>query len=153
MAPSHVRQKRGIELVSGCTRRSPKLRAVRDFGTVFEVVRGAWAERMGSTCETTRTITRKDEQAAIASAYDWTGVTSAVDVGEGALLASIVAGNPGVRSMAVPVTNQPLIQVGKPKPLFEARGVGGMSSYEVTCDGKRFLVNRNIGEASQDTFW
>jgi hypothetical protein len=44
---------------------------------------------------------RKDEQAAIAAAYDWTGVTSVVDVGAGAgaLLASIVAANPGVRGI------------------------------------------------------
>ena len=44
---------------------------------------------------------RKDEQAAIAAAYDWTGVTSVVDVGAGAgaLLASIVAGNPGIRGI------------------------------------------------------
>ena len=42
---------------------------------------------------------RKDEQAAIAAAYDWTGVTSVVDVGAGAgsLVASIVAANPGIR--------------------------------------------------------
>ena len=41
---------------------------------------------------------RKDEQSAIAAAYDWTGVTSVVDVGAGAgsLLASIVGANPGV---------------------------------------------------------
>jgi hypothetical protein len=44
---------------------------------------------------------RKDEQAAIAAAYDWTGVTSVVDVGAGAgsLVASIVEGNPGVRGI------------------------------------------------------
>ena len=44
---------------------------------------------------------RKDEQAAIAAAYDWTGVTSVVDVGAGAgaLLASIVAEHPGVRGV------------------------------------------------------
>ena len=38
---------------------------------------------------------------AIAAAYDWTGVTSVVDVGAGAgaLLASIVDGNPGVRGI------------------------------------------------------
>ena len=44
---------------------------------------------------------RKDEQAAIAAAYDWTGVTTVVDVGAGAgaLLASIVAENPGVRGI------------------------------------------------------
>jgi hypothetical protein len=44
---------------------------------------------------------RTDEQAAIAAAYDWTGVTSVVDVGAGAgaLLASIVAENPDVRGI------------------------------------------------------
>jgi hypothetical protein len=44
---------------------------------------------------------RTDEQAAIAAAYDWTTVTSVVDVGggAGALLASIVGGNAGVRGM------------------------------------------------------
>ena len=44
---------------------------------------------------------RTDEQASIAAAYDWTGVTSVVDVGAGAgaLLASIVEGNPGVRGI------------------------------------------------------
>lgn len=44
---------------------------------------------------------RKDEQAAIAAAYDWKGVTSVVDVGAGAgaLLASIVAQNPGIRGI------------------------------------------------------
>ena len=44
---------------------------------------------------------RKDEQVAIAAAYDWAGVKSVVDIGAGAgaLLASIVAGNPGVRGI------------------------------------------------------
>jgi len=44
---------------------------------------------------------RKDEQAAIAAAYDWSGVKSVVDIGAGAgaLLASIVAGKPGVRGV------------------------------------------------------
>jgi hypothetical protein len=44
---------------------------------------------------------RTDEQAAIAAAYDWAGVTSVVDVGAGAgaLLASIVGGNAGVRGI------------------------------------------------------
>jgi hypothetical protein len=42
---------------------------------------------------------RKDQQSAIAAAYDWSNVTSVVDVGAGAgsLVASIVAANPGVR--------------------------------------------------------
>jgi hypothetical protein len=44
---------------------------------------------------------RTDEQSAIAAAYDWTGVQSVVDVGggAGALLASIVGGNPGLRGI------------------------------------------------------
>ena len=44
---------------------------------------------------------RKDEQAAIAAAYDWTGVTSVVDVGAGAgsLVASIIAANLHVRGI------------------------------------------------------
>ncbi len=44
---------------------------------------------------------RKDEQAAIAAAYDWTGVTSVVDVGAGAgsLLASILEANPDARGV------------------------------------------------------
>jgi hypothetical protein len=44
---------------------------------------------------------RKDEQAAIAAAYDWTGATSVVDVGAGAgsLVASIVTGNPNIRGI------------------------------------------------------
>jgi len=44
---------------------------------------------------------RKDEQAAIAAAYDWTGAKSVVDIGAGAgaLLASIVAENPGIRGV------------------------------------------------------
>jgi len=44
---------------------------------------------------------RKDEQAAIAAAYDWAGVTSVVDVGAGAgaLLASIVAENHALRGI------------------------------------------------------
>jgi len=44
---------------------------------------------------------RKDEQAAIAAAYDWTGVTSVADIGAGvgSLMASIIAANPGVRGI------------------------------------------------------
>lgn len=42
---------------------------------------------------------RKDEQAAIAAAYDWAGVTSVVDVGAGAgsLVASVLGMNPQIR--------------------------------------------------------
>jgi hypothetical protein len=44
---------------------------------------------------------RTDEQGAIAAAYDWTGVTTVVDVGggAGALLAAILGNNPGVRGI------------------------------------------------------
>ena len=44
---------------------------------------------------------RTDEQAAIAAAYDWAGVTSVVDVGggAGALLSAIVGSNQGVRGI------------------------------------------------------
>ena len=44
---------------------------------------------------------RTNEQAAIAAAYDWTGVKTVVDVGggAGALLAAILANNPGVRGI------------------------------------------------------
>lgn len=44
---------------------------------------------------------RKDEQALIAAAYDWTRVTSVVDIGAGAgsLVASIVAANPSIRGI------------------------------------------------------
>jgi hypothetical protein len=46
---------------------------------------------------------RKDEQTAIAAAYDWASVTSVVDVGAGAgaLLASIIAQNPGIRGILI----------------------------------------------------
>ncbi len=44
---------------------------------------------------------RTDEQATIAAAYGWTGITTVVDVGggAGALLASVVGSNPGVRGI------------------------------------------------------
>ena len=44
---------------------------------------------------------RKDEQAVIAAAYDWAGVTSVVDVGAGAgsLLASVLGMNPQIRGI------------------------------------------------------
>jgi hypothetical protein len=49
--------------------------------------------------------------------------------------------------MAVPVKSQASIQVGKPKALFDVRGVSDFPpSYDVTRNGKGFLVNRNIGE-------
>jgi O-methyltransferase domain len=44
---------------------------------------------------------RKDEQAAIAAAYDWAGVTSVVDIGAGAgaLVASVLDINPRIRGI------------------------------------------------------
>ena len=49
--------------------------------------------------------------------------------------------------MAVPVKTQPSFQVGKPTELFDVRGVSDMTpSYDVTRNGKRFLINRSVGE-------
>jgi hypothetical protein len=69
---------------------------------------------------------RKDEQAAIAAAYDWTGVNSVVDVGAGAgaLLASILTGNPGIRGI-----------------LFDRP--------EVLPDADHFLTGRGVRERCQ----
>ena len=66
---------------------------------------------------------RKDEQAAIAAAYDWTGVSSVVDVGAGAgsLVASIVAGNPGIRGI---LFDRPDV-LPDADQLLTARGVRG----------------------------
>ena len=51
--------------------------------------------------------------------------------------------------MAVPVTSKPPIQVGKPKELFDVHGVSDLPpSYDVTRDGRRFLVNRSVGEGN-----
>jgi hypothetical protein len=57
--------------------------------------------------------------------------------------------SPDGKMMAVPLAIQPQIQVGKPKPLFDIHGVSDMPpSYDVTRDGKRFLVNRKVGEGN-----
>jgi eukaryotic-like serine/threonine-protein kinase len=51
------------------------------------------------------------------------------------------------KMMAVPVTSKPPIQVGKPKELFDVRGVSDFPpSYDVTRNGKRFLINRSVRE-------
>lgn len=53
--------------------------------------------------------------------------------------------------MAVGVKNGSSLEVGKPRPLFEFRGVGDPvigAGYDVTPDGKRFLVNTPIAEKS-----
>ena len=55
--------------------------------------------------------------------------------------------SPDGKMMAVPVKTQPSFQVGKPTELFDVRGVSDMTpSYDVTRNGKRFLVNRSVGE-------
>ena len=46
------------------------------------------------------------------------------------------------RLMAVTVEgDQSALEVGPARPLFEARPVGPRSFYDVSPDGKRFLVN------------
>ena len=55
--------------------------------------------------------------------------------------------SPDGKMMAVPVTSKLPIQVGKPKLLFDVGGVSDFPpSYDVTRNGKRFLVNRSVGE-------
>ena len=55
--------------------------------------------------------------------------------------------SPDGKMMAVPVKSQSPIEVGKPKPLFDVRGVSDFPpSYDVTRNAKRFLVNRSVGE-------
>jgi len=46
------------------------------------------------------------------------------------------------RMMAVPVTLRPKFVAGTPRQLFEGRygATGGIRSYDVTADGKRFLM-------------
>jgi dipeptidyl aminopeptidase/acylaminoacyl peptidase len=55
--------------------------------------------------------------------------------------------SPDGKMMAVPVTSKSSIQVGKPKALFDVHGVSDLTpSYDVTRNGKRFLINRSVGE-------
>jgi hypothetical protein len=44
--------------------------------------------------------------------------------------------------MVVPVTLRPTFSVGAPRQLFEGRygATAGIRSYDVTADGKRFLM-------------
>ena len=46
------------------------------------------------------------------------------------------------KMMAVPVTLQPTFTTGTPRQLFEGRygATGGIRSYDVTSDGRRFLM-------------
>jgi hypothetical protein len=46
------------------------------------------------------------------------------------------------RMMVVPVTLRPTFSVGAPRQLFEGRygATAGIRSYDVTADGKRFLM-------------
>lgn len=51
--------------------------------------------------------------------------------------------------MAVPVNEEATFTTGQPTPLFQVRGRAPISStdvftYDVTKDGKRFLVNRYV---------
>jgi hypothetical protein len=51
--------------------------------------------------------------------------------------------------MAVPVSVEGVISTGTPTPLFQVYGRAPISStdvftYDVTSDGKRFLVNRYL---------
>lgn len=67
---------------------------------------------------------RKDEQAAIAAAYDWTGVATVVDIGggAGALLASVVGSNAGVQGM---LFDRPDVMPDADR-LLTTRGVRGL---------------------------
>ena len=46
------------------------------------------------------------------------------------------------RMMVIPVTLRPTLTVGAPRQLFEGRygATAGIRSYDVTADGKRFLM-------------
>ena len=51
--------------------------------------------------------------------------------------------------MAVPVSGESIFATGTPRPLFQIHGRAPISStdvftYDVTKDGKRFLVNRYV---------
>jgi Tol biopolymer transport system component len=58
----------------------------------------------------------------------------------------------GNRIVAVDVTTTPTFKAGVPKILFEAPistvGQTAVHQYDVTADGKKFLVNRIMGESS-----
>jgi hypothetical protein len=56
---------------------------------------------------------------------------------------------PGGMLMAVPVNGESTFETGTPAPLFQIRGRAPISStdiftYDVSKDGKRFLVNRYV---------
>ena len=52
------------------------------------------------------------------------------------------------RVMAVTVDgDRPALEVGPARPLFEARPVGLRSFFDVSADGRRFLVNSLRGES------
>jgi Tol biopolymer transport system component len=58
----------------------------------------------------------------------------------------------GNRMMAVDVSTTPTFSAGNPRPLFEARFIGGARSYDVSPDGQRFLVvqpNDQVDAATQ----
>jgi hypothetical protein len=48
--------------------------------------------------------------------------------------------------MAVPVKLGSVPEFGEPTPLFDIR-FGAATSYDVSADGQRFLVNSRVGDA------
>ena len=60
------------------------------------------------------------------------------------------------RVMAVAIAPGPSFQAGRPQPLFNIRSDSGSAGFDVSPDGKRFLVRRPqenaTGSAPQSTF-
>jgi hypothetical protein len=60
---------------------------------------------------------------------------------------------PDLRLMAVPIAGGSAIEAGVPKPLFQTHAVPPSPvvthSYDVTPDGRRFLINTVSGEGEQ----
>jgi hypothetical protein len=56
------------------------------------------------------------------------------------------------KMMSVPVeTGKNSLRLGTPKPLFQTRlAPGGLRQYDVTRDGKRFLLNVPIPETGEE---
>jgi Tol biopolymer transport system component len=57
----------------------------------------------------------------------------------------------GQKLMAVEVTTSPVFKAGIPEPLFETRirPGGGYFQWDVSADGKRFLVNTALAESTE----
>jgi len=61
--------------------------------------------------------------------------------------------SPDSKMMAVEVSTSPVFKVGIPRPLFQAPIWGGgtfhnVARYDVTADGKRFLINSVTADAA-----